>query len=240
MGYRHIILGSALAFGMFTSCTSNTTEANSCEVLGVSVDCEKSEVYNKMLAINEEINQTFEEGAEPLSLEEELALREKFVEHYKKNEKTIEGLYASIKDSLRATFPPEELLKMRTGEVEHFKKEMISREKTQALLESLSIDTFEKDTLLPGYDTKKRRLILQIRNTSDKTITSIEIEKNYKSGGKVHRASVPTYYIFTTDQIYPTPETAELAPGSKLTLTFETSEAQKAMPEIVSITTASE
>lgn len=237
MSYHRLILASALAFGFFTSCTSNENETESCDVLGVTVDCEKSKIYNKLLAINEEINKTFEDGAAPLTLEEELKLREDFVDLYQKNQKMIEAAYSSIKDSIGASFPPEELFKMRSNEVEHFKKKMVDREKTNALLETLSISTYEKDTLISEYGSTEHYLVMQINNTSDKTITSIAIEKNYQIDGEMQRASVPTYYIFTTDQIHPTPETAELLPGSRLTLTFKTSTDQKAIPTIVDIST---
>lgn len=237
MNYHRFILGSTLAFGLFTSCASNENETEPCDVLGVTIDCEKSTIYNKLLAINEEINNTFEDGAAPLTLEEELKLRKDFVDHYQKNQKMIEAIYSSIKDSIGASFPPEELFKMRSNEVEHFKKKMDDREKTNALLKNLSISTYEKDTLLSGYGSTEHYLVMQINNTSDKTITSIAIEKNYQIDGKMQRASVPTYYIFTPDQIHPTPETAELLPGSRLTLTFKTSTDKKAMPTIVDIST---
>jgi len=114
---------------------------------------------------------------------------------------------------------------------------MVDREKMNALLEKLSISTYEKDTLLSSFGSTEHLLVMQINNTSDKTITSIAIEKNYQIDGKMQRASVPTYYIFTADQIHPTPETAELLPGSRLTLTFKTSADKKAMPVIVDIST---
>lgn len=240
MNYHRFILGSVLAFGLFTSCTSNENETESCDVLGVTVDCEEGAIYNKLLTLNEEINNTFEDGAEPLTLEEELKLREAFVDHYQTNQKMIEAVYSSIKDSIGASFPPEELFKMRSNEVEHFKKKMVDREKMNALLETLSISTYEKDTLLSSYGSTEHLLVMQINNTTDKTITSIAVEKNYQIDGKMQRASVPTYYIFTTDQIHPTPETAELLPGSKLTLTFKTSSEKKAIPVIVDISTKSE
>lgn len=239
MSYHHFILSSVIALGFFTSCTSSDTDTNSCDVLGVTVDCEESKIYNKLLAINEEINATFVEGAEPLSLEAELKLREDFVEHYRKHEKIIQRVYVSIKDSIRASFPPERLFEMRSDEVEHFKNQIIDRENTDAFLKKLSIQTYEKDTVLSEYSTTGRYLVMQIKNTSEETITSIAVEKNYESNGKLIRASVPTYYIFTTDQIHPKPEKAELVPGSKLTLAFETSSDQKATPKIVDISTKS-
>lgn len=229
---------------MIMLCACSSAEENEitepCKVENLELGCDSADVYNRFLEMEEAINTTFDEESTVISYEDRLQMRRDVTAYYSKNEKILDAVYQSLKKEASTHFDPAEINKMRAEEIALFEKNLLVRDEARAFLEEVEFSQYETDTTMYEYAGEKHYLILKIKNTSDKTVSSLVVSKNMEIDGEMHYQTTPTTYLFMPEQLSPRPadegSVAVLEPGQTLFLSFETNDEKKAKPEIVGVT----
>jgi len=240
MRYSIICILLLFIISFFSCAETNYEETNheekECKVKGIVIDCNKAKVYNAFLEKEAIINSTFEENAPAIEFEDALKLRKDIIAFYDKNQSILDQVHDKIKDSV-TVMPLKQVLEMRKGEIQYFEDQIKEREATAAFMKNVQVSTYKVDTSLYEGSKKRSYLVMKVTNNSDRTITGVNISKNYIVDNELKKPKNPTLFLFTHDQLSPSPpisEDAHLLPGHTLTLYFETSKREKAQPEIIS------